>query len=282
MASPWTDDEYKRQAASGIGITPIDMQASTGQAAQANLATKSANVPYNADAATRAGTSDPRNAGNGAGYGNTPVATTASQNKYIPYGTSNEWWGGLDEYGSQNAAANPGIFWDLYGTQQLGLQPGSATAAFMNETYNPYAVASAFGGGGSVDQRLAQGNAFANIIGQPGTAFFNPGQIVTSVLSQIASGGKNGEFSQLAGMMQGMDPMSQVEQLVSFLGEALKGSMAPDALQAYLNWIQQKGMVVINQVMTSKAQGGGLAEFEKGGGNIATALLRMIGPNGGL
>jgi hypothetical protein len=285
MASPWNDEEYKRQAASGIGINPLG--ATTSQAAQANLATKSANTPYvaGADAARGGVASGGRNGGDGGqrtALGQTPVATSQGQSQYIPYGTSNEWWGGLDEYGSQAAAASPGIFFDLYGTQQLGLQPGSATAAFMNETYNPYAIASAFGGGGSVDQRLAQGNAFSNIIGQPGTAFFNPGQIVTSVLSQIASGGKNGEFSQLAGMMQGMDPMTQVEQLVSFLGEALKGSMAPDALQSYLNWIQQKGMVVINQVMTSKAQGGGLAEFEKGGGNIATALLRMIGPNGGL
>lgn len=264
---------------------------STGQAASDNLANKSANTGNTSyvgggNQASRSGTSDRNNeqSSDPNAYGNQPVATSQGQSQYLPYGTSNEWWGGLDEYGSQAAASNPATFFDLYGTQQLGLQPGSATGQFMANTYSPYKMAEAFGGGGAIDERLAQGNAFSNLIGQPGTAFFSPGAVVSSTLSQLAKGGSGGssEFNQLAGALQGMDPGTQLQTLVTFLSEALKGTMAPDALDSYLNWINQKGMTVVNQVMTSKAQGGGMAEFERGGGNIATKLLQMIGPNGGL
>jgi hypothetical protein len=77
-------------------------------------------------------------------------------------------------------------------------------------------------------------------------------------------------------------PHEQLNQIIQFIGEALMGSMPADVLSAYTNWLTQVGNEVINQVMTSKAQGGGLAEFGRGGGNIATALMSRIGPNGGL
>jgi hypothetical protein len=252
----------------------------TQQVAAANLNSKnksSGTGSYGAtptsEAATR-GTSGPGGA-----------ATSASM--AMPWQSSNEWFGGLDEYGGIAAANNPGVFWDLYGTEQLGLEAGSATGAFMNENYNPYALAKGFGVGGvGMDDRLAQGTWLAQQLGQPGMTFFDPGQLVTSVLSQLATAGNGGggsQFGELSSLVgPGMTPDQQLSNIIDFLGEALKSAMPADTLSAYLNWLSAIGMQIINDVMTSKAQGGGLAEFERGGKNMATALMARVGPNGGL
>jgi hypothetical protein len=210
-----------------------------------------------------------------------------SSDMELPWGRSNEWFGGLDEYGGINAAQSPGLMFDLYGTEVLGLNPGSATAGFYAENYNPYAMSRALGNDlGSPDQALAAGTWMADQLGKPGMTFFDPGRIVTQALAGLAQagrGGGGGEWDFLAGLVApGTQPHEQLQNVISFLGEALKGAMTPDALSSYLAWLESVGMEVVNQVMTSKAQGGGLAEFERNGGNIATALLSRIGQNGGM
>lgn len=155
------------------------------------------------------------------------------------------------------------------------------TAQFYNENYNPFAMSAALGYGSdlnSYDDRLAAGTSLANLLGQPGTAFFDPGSMVSNVLSAIANPGNNEEFNQLSAIVLGAStPDQQLSNLVSFLGEALAGAMPQDVLQAYLSYIQKVGMEVVTGAMK-----GGIAGFERGGGNIATALLQRLGPTGGL
>lgn len=253
----------------------------TQQVAAANLNSKnkaSGTGSYGANPQTDAST-------RGTSSGGGPAATSASM--AMPWQSSGEWFGGLDEYGGIAAANNPGVFWDLYGTEQLGLEAGSATGAFMNQNYNPYALAKGFGVGGvGMDDRLAQGTWLAQQLGQPGMTFFDPAQLVTSVLSQLATAGNGGggsQFGELSSLVgPGMTPDQQLSNIIDFLGEALKSAMPQDTLEAYLNWLSAIGMQIINEVMTSKEQGGGLAAFERGGKNMATALMARVGPNGGL
>lgn len=283
-ANPEEEELYNTRARSGIGI---NAPASTQQAAQSSLSLKATDAPYTPQAMN----SKRQTIATENSRGQVPITTggnqgTASPGQYaMPWGSSNEWYGGLDEYGGLGAAASPQLMFDLYAQNALGLKPGSNTAQFMGENYNPYAMGTALGLDPTApDERLASGTWLANQIGQPGMTFFDPGQIVTQTLAQLASGkleGVGAEYNQLSAILQGQ-PHEQLQNLISFLGEALKGAMTPDVLQSYLGWLQQQGQYIVAQVMNSKAQGGGMAEFERNGGNIASALLSMIGANGGL
>lgn len=280
--TPEEEEQYNRLAAQGAGLPMSTTATPTARAAEQAL---SGPASYGSGSYVGQGENQRRAATTAAGTSGRQGGAAKSGQHSMPFRTSNEWFGALDEYGGLAAAQDPYTMFDLYGTEVLGLRPGSATGQFYGENYNPYAMGTALGQDlNSPDQRLAAGTWMANQLGRPGMTFFDPAQIVTSVLSQIAQAGRQGpggEFSQLAAIGQG-DPRHQLENIVQFLGEALKGAMTPDVLGAYLGWIQQVGFEVINQVMTSRAAGGGLAEFEKNGGNIATALLSRIGANGGL
>jgi hypothetical protein len=133
----------------------------------------------------------------GTGVQSTPTAvshpgTARPSDTKTLFGSSNEWYGGLDEYGGNAASMDPGVFWDLYGTEVLGLPSGSAASAFYNENYSPYSMMMAMGNDmNSPDQRLAAGTALAQQLGQPGMTFIDPGQLVTNILSQLSAAGKN-------------------------------------------------------------------------------------------
>jgi hypothetical protein len=249
------------------------------EAQRSNLATKSANNPY-----------APQNATTMTGPATTGVLSTPNPNqrrdadpssKALSTFGSNEWYGGLDEYGGISASNSPGVFWDLYGQEKLGLNAGSATAQFYNENYNPYLLGQAYGQKNfGMDDRLAQGTWLGNQLAQPGMTFFDPGQMVTSILSQIAQAGNGGQgssqFNELSAVAIG-PPDQQLAAILNFLGETLKSAMPADTLQAYLGWVQQIGMEVVSDAMKN-----GIAGFERGGGNIATALMQRLGPTGGL
>jgi hypothetical protein len=286
MAFNWNDPQQMADwfddSTSGIGVTPA---ARTAQAASQGLQTTPQTYNQNNMKRNRQ-TVATENSGGATTIGTGGSQGVANSSQYgMPWGSSSEWFGGLDEYGGLTAAANPGLMFDLYAQNALGLQPGSQTAQFMGQNYNPYAMGTALGlDPTSPDERLASGTWMANQIGQPGMTFFDPGTIVTQALQQLASGSMQGpgaEYNQLSAILQGT-PDQQLNNLINFLGEALKGSMTEDVLQSYLGWLHQQGQYIVAQVMNSKAQGGGLAEFEKGKGNIATHLLNMIGASGGL
>lgn len=278
---------------SGVTSTPVseeDWYASlkndTDVAAESNLNQKSQNAAFR-DPAVRSGTGSVRSGNVNPNTTYTPARQAAnSSNAKMPWMGSNEWFGNLDEYGAINAANSPSLMFDLYATQNLGLRPGSATAGFLSDTYNPYKMAQAFGQDLTrPDQALAAGTWLANQIGKPGATFFDPAQMVSSALKAIAAGpSKNNDWGELANIIAppGSQPGDQLQNLMNFLSEALKGAMTDEALGAYLAWLNQKGMEVVNRVMTSNARGGGLAEFERNGGNIASALLSIVGNRGGL
>lgn len=300
MANPYQPD-WEQAMAQGMGITtypgsPAAMaqpgyQDPTAQAAAALTAQQVQQTPYAAKRSqvTSQGAGSPGTMRT-PGVGGSPTAAmqgsrggqAASSTGFpMPHSTSREWFGGLDEYGSTAAASSPNIFWDLYGSQQLGLEPGSMAGQFYAENYNPFAMSAALGYGSqanSYDERLAAGTSLGNLLSKPGTAFFDPGSMVSNVLSAIANPGNNEEFNQLSAIILGAStPDQQLSNLVNFLGEALSGAMPPDVLSAYLAYVQKIGMGIV-----TKAMEGGIAGFEKGGQNIATYLLQALGPTGGL
>lgn len=192
-----------------------------------------------------------------------------------PWFGSSEWYGNLDEYGGTAAANDPGVFWDLYATDKMGLDPGSATGAFYASQYNPTAIAQAYGKStNALDESLAAGTALGNQLAAPGMTFFDPGQMVGSVLQQLSN--PNSELANIIAPI-GSDPGTQLNNLISFLQEALSGAMTQEGLQAYLSQIQRAGAQLMNQVAH-----GGIQSFEKGGGNIGSYLINMLGASGGL
>lgn len=265
--NPWDIQELYQNPATAT---------STAAVAERNLSTKPAQVQSNRPGAAKG------NPGGGAyGSPSQSTATPGSQAANLPYGESSEWYGtGLSDYGGQIAMQSPQAFFDVYANQNLGLPFGSMTGSWLGSTFDPYSMAAAFGGSGEMDDRLAQGTQFMNVIGRPGVQFFDPKSIVISALQQFASG--KGQLGDQFDIPENKDPYQQLQLIVNFLGQALQGTMDSRALQAYLASIQQYGMQIIGGVMTASGdKGGGLAGFEKRG-NVAQQLLKALGPNGGL
>lgn len=261
---------------------PVNPETATSTAAQQNLATKSAQVQANVRN-NRPGPAQ-GNPGGGAGsgaYGTQGATTPGSQAGYLPYNNQGTQYG-VGEYGANIAMQSPQAFFDVYSHNNFGLPFGSATANWLGQTFDPYSIAQAFGGGSEVAQRLGQGTQFMNIIGQPGLQTFDPKAIVSAALQQFAKGA-SGDGTGLGSQLLGADPYTQLESIVNFLGQALQGTMDPKVLQTYLQYIQNQGMQIVGKVMTDqKSGGGGLAAFEKGNNNMATRLLQMLGPAMGM
>lgn len=229
----------------------------------------------------------------GGGYQGAPAynanggaGTTGSSNNSLggTWGESSQWYGQkLSDYGAQVAQASPEAFFDIYAQNQLGLDSGSSTGSWLANTYDPYSIAAATGAGPGMENRLAQGSQFMNIIGRPGVQFFNPGALVSGALQQFAKGINGSGNNQLGPQLAGQDPYTQLQTIINFLGQALMGTMDPKSLETYLGFIQAKGMQIVSSVINNpNDKGGGLASFERGGNNMATRLLQALGPNGGL
>jgi hypothetical protein len=237
---------------------------STAATADANLATKPAQVQANSRAA---GTTGP-------GGQNQP-ASVAGEGSYLGgagINSGNRY--GYNEFGGMMASADSPTFFDMYAGKQWGHDPLGTTSTFLGQTFDPLNVAYAMGGGQRPDQRLAQGEAFMNFVNQPGMQTFDPGTIVTSALKQFM----NGKADGLAGLLIGQNASQQMTTIMSFLRQALTGTLSQDGLEAYLNHIQQQMMGILREYGRA---GTDLSAMDKNGG-IAGRLLQSLGPRGGL
>lgn len=226
-----------------------------------------------------------RGSGNqGSGY---KTSETENSGQYgDALSTSKAWWGQYDfANGSSPMSDDFGLFSEMYAQDRLGQAPGSFAARQMNDTYNPYYTGAALGKGmTTVPGQLGQADWLSNMATQSGSFFMDPVQIVSGTLQQLAHAGQKfaqgqGDFSNILDSVvnPAMSPGEQLENLVGFLGEALKGSMNPTTLENYLQYVRQMGLSVLSDVVRNGAAG-----FGKGGGNIATALIKVLGPTGGL
>ena len=167
---------------------------------------------------------------------------------------SNEWYGKINQLGAQSAGNDPSAFWNLYGSDVQGWQPGGNAASFMANTFDPMAMGQAMYGSAdfsSLEETLGGSTAIANALngGQSGNAMFvDPAMLVGNVMQALASGDPEkmqGVNPALRAIVEGAtgNPALQTENLINFFSRALGGSMPQDILRAFLGTIQRLGSV---------------------------------------
>lgn len=223
--------------------------------------------------------------GSGGSLGSSGAGGTPGVNSYDHsfINGSKEWYGGMNNYQAALAASSPEGFFSLYGGQGPGgWQPGGEAEAFMMQNYDPRALGAAMYGPGnysSVEDMLAGQTAITNQLTGSRAGFINPGQVVGNVIQALSNGDVqalakvNPLLAQIINGNAG-NPAGQIQDLISFLGQALMGSMPGDVLDAWLSSLQRLGSQFIN------GMGGPIKNLD--GKSFAQFLASQLGPTLGL
>ena len=171
---------------------------------------------------------------------------------------STGWVGNLNQLGQQNTLNNETAFWRNYGQYGTGGQPwgpGSNTAAFMEETFQPRALSLAAnpfaqqGSFGADEQIMGMSNAADQILGGGlGRGIsLDPAAIVGNLVSALAGANSLDQLMklhpELAMIFNGTqtNPAMQVEAVLGLLRDALAGTMPDDMLSSWLATIRRIG-----------------------------------------
>lgn len=221
-------------------------------------------------------------AGTGPGGQRTPGSSQPSGGAYGynsvgTYPGKGQWYNGINIRGMQDIMNDDSVMFDEYYSSQYGLPAGSNTGMWMADTFNPYAIADALGNTSSVPSaRAGQGGAFAQLMGGANYFEMNPAQIVVTALQNIAKAVGSDTSGPLQLLTAGT-PTEQMNNTLAFLRQALAGLMPEESFNAYMYFLQKKGLEILQQ-----SRRGDIADFEKGGGTFASKLLQALGPTGGL
>lgn len=266
--------------AANLGQTP-GVQGAAAQQTQQDVQNASFNTP-NVNA-TRGGTGNPRS-GHGQnqhGAGSTPEPIPPPSD--LIHG-SPEWYGGLNDYGVQQALGSPQGFWGLYGEDQQGWNPSGNASAFMASRYDPYTLTAALNpqaNGIWDNERLMAGmTGIGNQLSGDRANFFDTTQIMSGVLNAIASNDDqalmqaNPQLAMLINSQKG-NPAGQVNTILQFFDQILPSMMPKDMADALLAQMQSVG----NQWALGLARGE-LKNLDAA--NFAQYLLQSFGPALGL
>lgn len=244
------------------------------------------NASFNTPTATsqRNGTG---NQGSGRGQNQPGASGTEDPGDYSSPAISGspQWYGGLSNYGVQQALGSPLGFWSQYGSQGPGgWDPAGNSAAFMASRYDPFNLAMAMNpnnGGNPLwgDERsLAAMTGVANQLGGASSqaAFINPNQVIGGVLHAIATNDDNALMQVnpvLAQIIQSTkgNPAAQVDTLINFFQQILPSMMPKEMSDALLSQIQAVG----TRWATGLGKPMGAGQFDTA--NFAQVLLQMFG-----
>ena len=224
---------------------------------------------------TRAGTGG--GGSNIYGSGQSSAYTTAGVTKGGP-GIMNN---GL--YGTTQEVNDPGAFWRDYINQEAGLPGFNSTTNFLTKTFqDPAGLMMALGNTAkmqSTQGQLAGERALAQLVGGP-TAYFDPKQLITSVLQQVASynpnTGKGGPGAALGAQLYDPDPNTMASNITNFLGQILQG-VVPDRV---LNGIMNTITIAVQNLgaqsrQGSNSTGGPMIDSNQVAGTIMKALQQF-------
>jgi hypothetical protein len=206
------------------------------------------------------------------------------------------WIGGLNAEGiNASAAEGPygeASFWTNYGSLGQKAQGNSPWAtggnieAMMSRIYNPREAAAAANPGISnwnnpEDVISAQSN-LADFLTQQG-AYLDPAKIVGNTLGALQTGNPE-KLAQvnpvLANILESTvgQPAAQIGALLSFLEQAMAGSMPADMLQSWISTLNRLGSEFARQSQQGSLKGGGNVDVQ----TFANFLTMKLGPTLGL
>lgn len=231
---------------SNWGSGPFGSSTVGGAAAQTTADVR--NAPFNNQGEGPGGAGNPRNqapqpaaaAGGGTSPGDYPNG---------PHGSS-EWYGGLNDYGVQQALGSPAGFWGMYGQETQGWNPSGNAASFMANYYDPQTLAVAMNptnvGPWGNEESLAAETGIANQLSGPNAHFFDVSQVMGGVLNAIATNDPNAlmqvnpMLATLINENQG-NPAGQINSIMQFFEQLLPSMMPADMAKAMIQQMTAAG-----------------------------------------
>ena len=202
------------------------------------------------------------------------------------------WTSQLGPLGRRNASMDEGAFFNALGQHGMGgngFQPGGVIGGFLADEFNPRFLAAAAnpgnqGGFSYGDNIMQQSGIMTSLMGK-GTEL-DPAAIVGNTISALMSVQNVNDLEQinpaLAAILNASstDPTAQLQALLSFLGQAMAGSMPSDMLQSWLVTVERIAQGFQSQMNNMDLTGKGNAAFDLP--SLAKYLAQQMGPTLGL
>lgn len=203
------------------------------------------------------------------------------------------WMSNLNQMGIQSAATDEDTFFRDYGTYGQGSgspwEPGGNLGAFFAETFNPRATAavSPFSGPSKYtdpeDIVMGQSNLMDKLT-QNGT-ILDPSAVIGNTMAALSSVKNVDDLMKinptLAAVLNSSTTGSgQINALLSFLSDALAGSMPEDILRSFMATLNRVSQQFAQQQDTMDVHGGGSKQLDLP--SLARFLTSQFGPTLGI